>query len=269
MLQCEHAMCNISQTLTFFICYFREERRIIVENKAVTIRARKAITDANIAEHMKWVAKDQLRKRYIYSSLSHCTADLFLNHNKNKLCTNRTYQAKQHFLFEKRCEKQNERFGRVADNLTYESQAWITRDNMASKITADLFNDANPTTTGLATKYSNHWRYQVESSDYQMEQAFRPEQFTVRKTEREKEEHRIAEHKFRHRESVEEFLSGMVGSGEELLKLKDLVDDMVGDTLENKGGFRDDWQKNHDLVSSYFSFFFSNCFFTFRLLNSC
>ena len=160
----------------------------------------------------------------------------------------RTYQAKQHFLFEKRVEKQNERFRRVADDLSWESQSWITRDNLASKLTADLFDDKNPTTTGIATKYSNHWRYQVESSDYQMEQAFRPEQFTLRKTDKEKEEHRIAEHKFRHRESVEEFLSGMVGSGEELLKLKDLVDDMVGDNFENVGGFRDDWQKNHDLV---------------------
>ena len=48
---------------------FREERRIIIENKAVKIRERKVITDSNIAEHMKWVAKDQLRKRYAtYSS---------------------------------------------------------------------------------------------------------------------------------------------------------------------------------------------------------
>lgn len=113
-----------------------------------------------------------------------------------------------------------------------------------------------PTTTGIVTKYSDQWRYQCQSSEYQLQQALNPKSFVTTKTPKELEEHMEAEQKFRHRQSVEEFLSGMVGSGEELLKLKDLVDDMVGDSIENKGGLIDEWKYCQQLVRTIHIFTF-------------
>lgn len=143
--------------------------------------------------------------------------------------------------------KQAERYRRVANDLKHESASWITAADLTTRINADLFADV-PTTTGIVTKYSDQWRYQCQSSEYQLQQALYPKRFVTTKTPKELEEHMQAEQKFRHRQSVEEFLSGMVGSGEELLKLKDLVDDMVGDTIENKGGLLDEWKYCQQLV---------------------
>lgn len=36
----------------------------MVENKAIRLRERRAVTAINVAEHMKWQDSDQLRKRY-------------------------------------------------------------------------------------------------------------------------------------------------------------------------------------------------------------
>jgi hypothetical protein len=123
--------------------------------------------------------------------------------------------------------KQNERFKQVARDLTEESATWISYDNIQSKITADLFaKDAS--TTGIVTKYSEHWRYQTESYRYTYERAFRPEQFAEpTKSPEELQADRRAERKSRFRQDMHTYLSAMAGTGEERTKLKDLVDEMV------------------------------------------
>ncbi len=58
-----------------------------------------------------------------------------------------------------RRELQTQRYKGLVEDLTRESAAWITLANLDSKITPALF--AQPATTGLITRTSDLWRYQV------------------------------------------------------------------------------------------------------------
>jgi len=48
-------------------------------------------------------------------------------------------------------------------DLEREKAVWITSNNVDAKITADLFTE--PKTTGLVTRYSEYWKYQLFTLD--------------------------------------------------------------------------------------------------------
>lgn len=56
------------------------------------------------------------------------------------------------------------RFSHMVDDLCDEVPVWITADNIEQKINSSLFR--TPSTTGLVTKSSQHWRYYALIYDF-------------------------------------------------------------------------------------------------------
>lgn len=106
----------------------------------------------------------------------------------------------------------------VAD-LEAEKSAWITLDNMDEKITSDLFD--THATTGLTTKYSNLWRYQAFSADFertQREEYESPEEYADKI---------LNEGDMAKRLEVETYLNALIGTGEERANYKKLLQEFL------------------------------------------
>lgn len=60
---------------------------------------------------------------------------------------------------EQKAEKQQVRYKHLVQDLQEENNTWLNADNLKSKISLDLF--SRQATTGIATKASEHWRWQI------------------------------------------------------------------------------------------------------------
>jgi hypothetical protein len=78
--------------------------------------------------------------------------------------------AKHIILKKQQHEVESQRFQQMLKDLKEEQKVWITLDNMDSVIIPELFG-ATPTSTGLVTKYSDHWRYYVHPFNIKREMA--------------------------------------------------------------------------------------------------
>lgn len=67
--------------------------------------------------------------------------------------------ASQFVVLEKKDAVIKQRYSKALQDLMYERRTWINSANMDAKITPNLF--AEPSTTGIVTKHSKHWRYHV------------------------------------------------------------------------------------------------------------
>ena len=131
-------------------------------------------------------------------------------------------------------EKQQERYQTLLDELKIEQTTWITLDNINSKITKELF-DKEASTSGLLTRYSDHWRIYVESSNYDLKKlkAWCAEEYdkfdamNVNQTDETTLEDRFSKDsrksKLSNRLWVEDFVEGMITTGEDRAQFQDII----------------------------------------------
>ena len=126
---------------------------------------------------------------------------------------------------EKIFAEQQSRYVRALQDLERESSVWVNKSNVDNLITEQLF--ATPTTTGIVTRYSEHWRYNIMKTDYKRimsgdlyDQLTANSALTNRLNMK-------AQSNLTKRLFVEDFLDQMIGTGEERGQYKDLVDKFV------------------------------------------
>ncbi len=138
-------------------------------------------------------------------------------------------------LWEAKQQQKKSREQRALDDLKSESEAWITPDNIDNRITDDLFAKESAS-TGYVTKYSNFWKYQVFTPKLErlLSEEFQDKLYSntaLMDRLKTKAQFRIAK-----RVVVEDFLSQIIGTGEERANFKELVHD-VSQTFEKLDGF--------------------------------
>ena len=152
------------------------------------------------------------------------------------VCVDNTRQtlAKNHLILADKNEKQQERFQMLLEELKIEQTTWITLDNIDSKITKELF-DKEASTSGLLTRYSDHWRIYVESSNYDLKKlkALCAEDYdkfdamNVNQTDEKTLEDRFLKDnrksKLSSRLWVEDFVEDMITTGEERAQFQDIM----------------------------------------------
>eukprot|EP00428_Durinskia_dybowskii_P066399 CAMPEP_0170387778 /NCGR_PEP_ID=MMETSP0117_2-20130122/17737_1 /TAXON_ID=400756 /ORGANISM="Durinskia baltica, Strain CSIRO CS-38" /LENGTH=604 /DNA_ID=CAMNT_0010643665 /DNA_START=34 /DNA_END=1848 /DNA_ORIENTATION=+ len=175
-----------------------EERRVVVQGMAVRLRERR------IASLIRQEA-DRKRKA---EALERFRINL----------------ARKHLMWDKRVDEQRSKYSQLVKDLQNESSCWITPENVDEKITEDLFSD-EPSTTGFASKYSNFWRYHAVTVHYDVAKLFHPEMFCSPEVTRPATSSQQAD--FIKRQEMEQYLSLLVGTGEEREKLPGLVDDYL------------------------------------------
>ena len=123
------------------------------------------------------------------------------------------------------------------DQLVEESKTWIDNNNIDDMITADLFDQ--PATTGIVTRYSDHWRNIV--IPYRLDYMFHPE-FSAKygngpgsKQEEKEMEDSDA------RMGVKTMLNEMIGTGHDRQHYKEIVEKFVNlqETHANISGAAD------------------------------
>ena len=137
----------------------------------------------------------------------------------------------------------------MAAELRDESKTWVTYDNMDKMITADLF-ARDSATTGFVSRYSKHWRYQVESGDYSYVKMMKPSDFVEPSYDRyERMERKRGMERFKERQEVSDYLGAMIATGEERAKFQDIVTEFMNfdkDTRTNLLGIE---HQDHAYVS--------------------
>jgi len=186
----------------------RLERERLVRERAVRLRERREISLIKQAADRK--AKAEALARY------------------------RQTLAKNHLILADKNEKQQERYQTLLDELKIEQTTWITLDNINSKITKELF-DKEASTSGLLTRYSDHWRIYVESSNYDLKKlkAWCAEEYdkfdamNVNQTDETTLEDRFSKDsrksKLTNRLWVEDFVEGMITTGEDRAQFQDII----------------------------------------------
>lgn len=158
----------------------------------------------------------------------------------------RTKLANTQLIREKKLNDQQARYAAVIAEMEKEKHCWITLENMDSKITEELF--AKPSTTGLISRYSEHWRYHLVTTSLgrllQAKKNDDPDQVRSPLTERLS---LMAQASLTKRMVVEEVLDDMIGTGEERAKYKEIVE-MYTKTLDDLGNFKN-MEEYHLFVS--------------------
>ena len=106
-------------------------------------------------------------------------------------------------------------------DLEAEKATWITPENLESRITEDLF--AKQATTGIVTRTSQHWRWQIVPLNLQrlMSEEFRGEPTESTLTDRLAQRGQVRSTK---KLIVQDILDPMIGSGKDRARYKELVD---------------------------------------------
>lgn len=153
--------------------------------------------------------------------------------------------ARNHVVNEQLVEKQNERYKGLIDALQFESKSWITPANLDRKITEDLF--ATPSTTGIVTNESNHWRYHLLSIQLKrlMSSEFASESAAgTSLADRLQQRGQIKAVK---RLMVEDFLEPLIGSGKERANYQEILNKFVAE-FENLDMSDEDMETYFDFV---------------------
>jgi hypothetical protein len=109
-----------------------------------------------------------------------------------------------------------------------ESEVWINKDNITAKITTDLFE--TPASTGYHTRFSEHWRVNSTSYNYELAKILdEKDEFVLDQDNSVMGlmQEGFGQHDFVQRQEIEAFLSGMIKNGSERERLPALVDEYV------------------------------------------
>lgn len=198
-----------------------EAKRLLIQ-KAILIREKKASQAVRTEAHKRKL--EAARERYL-ENLAH------------KLV-----------LKEKEDAKQQKRYNGLVRDLEAEKATWITAENMEARITEDLF--TQPSTTGLTTKFSENWRYHVESLKLKRLSALseEPADYFARKEENlSPKEQALRKYRSAYKLNMHDFLLPLVGTGEDRAKYKELVDKFANVLYDQD----DDAEELLDYVSVY------------------
>jgi len=128
--------------------------------------------------------------------------------------------AKNLLVHEERQRMQAKRHEELSKEYTRESQVWLTAANVDERITAEFF-DA-PSTTGLVSIDSEHWRYAVHSINL--------DRFRSMQTTDEPSDYSLEERLDLHKQNisnrhllVQDFLDPLISTGAERAQYRDLL----------------------------------------------
>mmetsp|Transcript_34614 Transcript_34614/g.32975 ORF Transcript_34614/g.32975 Transcript_34614/m.32975 type:complete len:307 (-) Transcript_34614:113-1033(-) len=170
------------------------------------------------------------RKRVVLQkavSLRQQRIDSIARQSKNKIRTELAHQkfrehvARSQVIREQRHTVQEARHSRLVQDLVEEKDQWITNDNLNFKVTDNLFEQ--PTTTGLVTRSSNLYRFQVIPMSMQRMMSNHGGSDSTENglKERLEEKGQLATAK---KLMVAEFLETMIGTGAERNKYEEYVE---------------------------------------------
>ena len=134
----------------------------------------------------------------------------------------REHLAKNQVLQEQKEVKQQEMYKRMLYDLNEEKQTWITSKNLDMKINDDLF--TKQATTGLVTRTSQHWRWQIVPLSLQRlmsEEMKHEQQNESTLTDRLAQRGQVRSMK---KLMVQDILDPMIGSGKDRARYKELVE---------------------------------------------
>ena len=131
--------------------------------------------------------------------------------------------ARNIILQKKKKVLQQQRYQSMIDGYAHEQKVWITADNMESKITDELF--AKQATTGLATKTSEHWRWQVITLD--PSRIMNPQHYYNSETGAQERLELKAQLRSSKTILAQDFLNPMIGTSEDRLRYKQLVEELA------------------------------------------
>jgi len=197
---------DIQEKMTQQEDVIKAERHEIVIKKAIKLRDHSTQSAIRAATHKK-IAEESLL-RY-----------------KAKLAASQIVEADK-------LEAQRKRYHMAVADLEDEKKHWITKDNMETKITEDLF--ATPATTGLTNKYSDLWRYHCFAIDLDRLMAMEKNP----KSAMEWRKQMRADHNLDKKLQVAEYLNTIVGTGADREKFKEFVDEYT-DAIQARGDFKD------------------------------
>lgn len=106
-----------------------------------------------------------------------------------------------------------------------EKEHWITRDNLDTKITTDLFK--TPATTGLLNRYSEFWRYSAYTTD--IDRMLKKEESQEKGDYYANEIILAGDAEMGKRIEMIDFLDQSVSSGAERANFKNLVDEFLAE----------------------------------------
>ena len=129
--------------------------------------------------------------------------------------------ARNTVVREERDRLQQAMYRQMMLDLEDEKASWITPDNLESRITEDLF--AKQATTGIVTRTSQHWRWQIVPLNLQrlMSEEVRGEPTESTLTDRLAQRGQVRSTK---KLIVQDILDPMIGSGKDRARYKELVD---------------------------------------------
>jgi hypothetical protein len=139
-----------------------------------------------------------------------------------RIAVHREKLARNQVVRSQREEVQQTRYTRLVADLEQEMPTWLNADNIEEKITDSLFE--SQATTGLVTKTSEHWRWQIVPLNLQ--RLMSPD-FAASESSGSELADRLAlrgQIKSAKKIMVQDFLDPMIGTGEERAKYKELVE---------------------------------------------
>jgi hypothetical protein len=157
-----------------------------------------------------------------------------LYHFASVLCFSfREHLARNQVIRDQRKAVQQERYQALLKDLDAEKDVWITRAQIETKITEDLF--SSQATTGLVTRHSEHWRWQMVPMNIQrmMSPECRVESSGSHLTDRLAQRGQVRSMK---KLIVQDILEPMIGTGSDRARYKELVD-KFSKQFETMGAF--------------------------------
>jgi hypothetical protein len=156
--------------------------------------------------------------------------------------------VKNHFVNKQKVDRQLQKNMRFVADLEEESKTWITRENIDSKITAELF--TKPSSTGLITSSSDHWKWQLVTHPFGVDRSPH-EESDLAQAEAEtgpvSEQMRRAEARSQVRLMLKDMLEEVVENGQQRANMKEYID-KFDDLLEGQLDMSDGQQGLGDLL---------------------
>jgi hypothetical protein len=133
--------------------------------------------------------------------------------------------ARSHVLEEQRRSCQAEKYAAFLVDLEAEAATWLTEDNIDDLITAELF--SKPSTTGLVTSSSRHWKWQAVTFPWGADRTPDPDGDLARRvnTGWEKEKADQVESRSQVRLMIRDMLDEVISDGSQREKLEKYVDE--------------------------------------------
>eukprot|EP01038_Epipyxis_sp_PR26KG_P008939 gene8939-12054_t len=133
--------------------------------------------------------------------------------------------ARSRLNHQQRYDEQQAMYLKAVNALEKEAPFWINENNIDEKINAALF--ATPSTTGIVTRYSQHYKYFCRTTslkkileDARLDRPIQHNSFDAKNN-------LLGQVNFQKRMLAEEFLNGVIGSGSDRQKYKELLKEVM------------------------------------------